>query len=70
VIILVRQAFEQSYSTRQQHLNDMEIIESIVWIGLGFVPTLVILEIGSRISRETPSSVPIRVTARAKSEAS
>ena len=30
----------------------MEIIESIVWVGLGFVPTLVILELASKRSGE------------------
>jgi hypothetical protein len=36
----------------------MEIIESIVWVGLGFVPTLAILELVTKKSR-IHSGVPL-----------
>jgi hypothetical protein len=32
-------------------MNFMELIESIAWISLGFVPTLVFLEISWRMSK-------------------
>ena len=34
----------------QYYSTVMEIIESIVWVGLGFVPTLAILELVTKTS--------------------
>ena len=50
-MLLVGQGFEQSYSMNQYYSTVMEIIESIVWVGLGFVPTLAILELVTKKSR-------------------
>jgi hypothetical protein len=33
----------------------MEIIESVSWVALGFVPTLLLLEISLRIGRKKPA---------------
>lgn len=33
----------------------MEIIESVAWVTLGFVPTLLLLEVSLRIGRKKPA---------------
>jgi hypothetical protein len=43
----------------------MELAQSIMWVGLGFVPTLVMLELISKKSRRVVGIEDMRARARA-----
>lgn len=58
IVLLIGGGFEQRYSIQQCYSGVMEIIESIAWVGLGFVPTLVILELTAKKGRKG-SGIPI-----------
>lgn len=47
----------------------MEIIESIVWVGLGFVPTLAILELVTKKSHVNSGIHLVRAAAGIRAEA-
>ena len=46
----------------------MEIIESILWVGLGFVPTLAILELATKKGHKESAIPLIRAANRFKTE--
>lgn len=67
-ILLIGRGFEQRYSIQQGYSGVMEIIESIAWVGLGFVPTLAILELAAKKGHKRSGIPLVRSAARFRSE--
>ena len=65
-VLLVQRSFEQGYSSWRCYQADMEIMESIMWVGLGFIPTLATLEFVSKRSQVGLRKHPIGAGARLK----